>query len=85
MSALLPEYNGRYISHMRSEDRFLEEAIDELLHIGKTHDIPVQISHFKLARVSLWKKASEIIAKLDSARSRGIKVTEDIYPYEYWQ
>jgi N-acyl-D-amino-acid deacylase len=26
-----------------------------------------------------------VLAKLDAARARGIKVTADVYPYEYWQ
>jgi N-acyl-D-amino-acid deacylase len=85
LTSVLKSYKGRYISHMRSEDRHLETAIDELINIGKTHTIPVQISHFKLARVSLWQKADLILAKLDSARAAGIQVTADIYPYEYWQ
>ena len=85
LAAILSKYQRRYISHMRSEDRQLEAAIDELLNIGRQHKIPVQISHFKLARVSLWQKADRILAKLDSARAEGIEVTADIYPYEYWQ
>ncbi|MEM1249004.1 MAG: D-aminoacylase [Acidobacteriota bacterium] len=76
---------GRYISHMRSEDRDLENALDELLEIGRTTGIPVQISHFKLARKGLWGSAGEFLAKLDQARAEGVKVTADVYPYEYWQ
>jgi len=76
---------GRYISHIRSEDRWLIEAIDEIIEIGQAADIPVQISHIKLALTSLWGHAPEILAKLDAARSQGIDITADIYPYEYWQ
>jgi len=76
---------GRYISHVRSEDRWLVEAIDEIIEIGRVADIPVQVSHIKLAMASLWGRAPEILAKLDAARSEGIEITADIYPYEYWQ
>lgn len=76
---------GRYISHMRSEDRALEEAIEELLEVGRRTGIPVQISHFKLAMKSLWGQAPRILARLDQARTQGIDVTADFYPYEYWQ
>lgn len=76
---------GRYISHMRSEDRWLHEALDEIIEIGRETGMPVQISHFKLAMKSLWHTAPDIIAKLNSARAAGINITADVYPYEFWQ
>jgi N-acyl-D-amino-acid deacylase len=76
---------GRYISHVRSEDRWLEAALDEIIAIGRTARIPVQISHIKLAMTSLWGRAPEVLRKLDAARAEGVDVTADIYPYEYWQ
>lgn len=77
--------NGRYISHLRSEDRKLEDAIEEIILIGREAGIPVQISHMKLARKSLWGKVDQILKMLDDARSEGIEITADVYPYEYWQ
>jgi N-acyl-D-amino-acid deacylase len=76
---------GRYISHMRSEDRAFFEALEELLHIGRETGIPVQVSHMKLAMKSLWGRADEALALLDEARAEGIRVTADVYPYEFWQ
>ena len=48
---------GRYISHMRSEDRALREAIGEAIEIAERARLPVQISHFKLAARGLWGQA----------------------------
>lgn len=76
---------GRYISHVRSEDRWFEDAIDEIILIGRETGMPVQVSHIKLAMKRLWGSAAEVIAKLDAARAEGIDITADIYPYEYWQ
>ena len=76
---------GRYISHMRSEDRALHDAIDETIEIAERARLPVQISHFKLAARGLWGQAAEILARLDEARARGLDITADVYPYEYWQ
>ncbi|GAB5413524.1 MAG: D-aminoacylase [Congregibacter sp.] len=78
-------HGGRYISHMRSEDRFLWEAVDEILEIGRQSQMPVQISHMKLAAKSLWGDADKLLRILDAARADGIDVTADVYPYEYWQ
>jgi N-acyl-D-amino-acid deacylase len=76
---------GRYITHMRSEDRALRTAVEEALRIGEEARIPVQISHFKLAQRSLWGQAERFLSLLTDARSRGIDVTIDVYPYTYWQ
>lgn len=76
---------GRYISHMRSEDRYIWDAVDEIITIGRLTGMPVQISHMKLAAKNLWGKTDELIKKLDDARADGVDITADIYPYEYWQ
>jgi N-acyl-D-amino-acid deacylase len=85
LAKVAARFGGRYISHMRSEDVKLDAAIDELLNIGAQTCMPVQISHFKLAIRSRWGDAPQVLSKLDAARARGIDVTADIYPYEYWQ
>ncbi|MEM7502595.1 MAG: D-aminoacylase [Pseudomonadota bacterium] len=85
LAQLTAEEGGRYISHMRSEDRWLDTAVDELLHIGRVTKMPVHISHFKLAMKSLWGRADDFVQRLDAARREGINVTADVYPYEYWQ
>lgn len=84
LSKALPAYNGRYISHMRSEDRYFWDALNEIITIGKEAKIPVQISHFKLAMTNLWGKADSTIGILDKARADGVDITADIYPYAYW-
>ena len=76
---------GRYISHIRSEDRHLWEAIDEVIEIGRQTGMPVQVSHAKLAMVDWWGQAPKLLARLDKARSEGVRITADVYPYEYWQ
>jgi N-acyl-D-amino-acid deacylase len=76
---------GRYISHVRSEDRRFFEAIEEAIGIGRAAGIPVQISHLKLAMRSLWGQTDRLLATLDAARAEGVEVSVDVYPYEYWQ
>lgn len=79
------DMGGRYISHLRSEDRYFEKALDEIIEIGRVTGMPVQISHIKLAMKRLWGHAPEFLAQLDAAREDGIDISADIYPYEYWQ
>jgi N-acyl-D-amino-acid deacylase len=76
---------GRYMSHIRSEDRHFWQAIQELITIGREAKLPVHVSHIKLAMRSLWGQAPKLIEMLDRARADGVQVTADIYPYTYWQ
>jgi len=76
---------GRYISHVRSEDRWFWEAIDEIIEIGRKTEMPVQISHVKLALRRELGKADRLIEILDEARASGVDITADIYPYPYWE
>jgi N-acyl-D-amino-acid deacylase len=85
LAKLTAASGGRYISHVRSEDRWFEQALDEIIDIGRVTGMPVQVSHIKLAMKRLWGETPRIIAKLDAARADGVQITADIYPYEYWQ
>lgn len=79
------QMGGRYISHIRSEDRDFWPALDELLEIGRSNRMPVQVSHIKLAMKDKWNLADSAVRVLQRARAAGITVTADIYPYTYWQ
>lgn len=85
LAQVAADAGGRYISHVRSEDRWFEQALDEIIEIGRVTGMPVQVSHIKLAMKRLWGEAPRIIEKLDAARAGGVQITADIYPYEYWQ
>jgi len=76
---------GRYISHIRSEDRRFWAAVREAIHVGREARLPVQISHAKLAMRALWGQGPRFIALLDTARAGGVDVTADVYPYTMWQ
>jgi len=75
---------GRYISHIRSEDLNLEEALDEIIEIGRLAKIPVQLTHAKIAMRSKWGNSDKILRQLERARLEGINVTADVYPYTMW-
>jgi N-acyl-D-amino-acid deacylase len=75
------KYQGKYISHMRSEGNRLLEAIDELLRISKEAGIPAEIYHIKAAGQPNWNKADAMLAKIEDARKAGLKITADMYAY----
>ena len=75
------EYDGLYISHLRSEGDNWFESINELIRIAKEANIPAEIYHLKAAGKSNWYKLEGAIAKIDSARNAGLKITTDMYNY----
>jgi dihydroorotase/N-acyl-D-amino-acid deacylase len=74
-------YGGVYITHMRSEADQLLEAIDEALRIGREGGVAVEIYHLKAGGLRNWPKGAQAIAKIDSARTAGLDVQANMYPY----
>jgi N-acyl-D-amino-acid deacylase len=75
------EYDGMYISHMRSEGNKLLEALDELLGIARQARIPAEVYHLKAAGRQNWHKMDEVIARINAARAQGLRITADMYTY----
>lgn len=74
-------YQGKYISHMRSEGNRLIEAVEELLRIAREVEIPAEIYHLKAAGRENWPKMARVIALVEQARRAGLKITADMYTY----
>ena len=75
------EYNGLYISHMRSEGNRLLQSIDELMRIANETDIRAEIYHLKMSGKENWSKYDEVVRKIDSARTAGLSITTNMYTY----
>ena len=81
LSKVAAEYDGMYISHMRSEGNALLESIDELLTIAREAGIRSEIYHLKAAGEANWDKLDTAISKIESARTQGLEITADMYNY----
>lgn len=75
------EYDGTYISHIRSEGDDLLEATDELFTIAVEADIDAQIYHLKAAGTRNWDKLPLVLNKIDSLRAIGHNVSANMYTY----
>lgn len=84
LAQVAADAGGRYISHIRSEDIALDDAIDEIIQIGRVTKMPVQISHLKIALRNQWGQSPYLLARLERARAEGVNITADCYPYDYW-
>lgn len=76
------EYDGMYISHMRSEGNRLLESVNELIDIARASGAPAEIYHLKAAGVDNWPKIDTLIEKVEAARAEGLHITADMYTYE---
>ncbi len=84
LAQVAAEAGGRYMSHIRSEDIHLDEAIEEIIEIGRQTKMPVQISHLKIAKRDQWGQSTALLARLQRARAEGVNITADCYPYDFW-
>ncbi|HUY35387.1 MAG TPA: D-aminoacylase [Pirellulales bacterium] len=75
------EYDGLYISHIRSEGNRLLESVDELLEIAREAGIRAEIYHLKAAGKGNWSKHQQVIDKVEAARAAGLAITADMYTY----
>ncbi len=75
------KYQGKYISHMRSEGNRLLEAFDELARIAREANIPAEVYHIKAAGQKNWGKLDQLLARIEAARKEGLKITADMYTY----
>ena len=75
------KYGGMYISHILSECNSLLEAVDELIRIAREGGVAAEIYHLKAAGEHNWPKLDQVIARVESARTAGLKITADMYTY----
>jgi N-acyl-D-amino-acid deacylase len=78
---VVAHHDGLYISHVRSEGSRLLESLDELTWLAETTGVRAEVYHLKAAGQDNWPKMRGALDRIDQARTRGLQVTADIYPY----
>src|SRR5438128_4561822 len=81
MCKVAAKYQGKYISHMRSEGNHLLEALDELIRISREAGIPAEVYHIKAAGQPNWGKIDDLLTRIEGAQKKGLKITADMYTY----
>jgi N-acyl-D-amino-acid deacylase len=75
-------HGGVYTSHMRDEGIHEIDAINEAVNVGKEAGMPVEISHLKIDRRSVWGASDQSLALIERYRREGVDVVADQYPYD---
>ena len=78
---------GLYATHMRNEGAGLFDSLEESVATiraarhGGGDGSRLQVSHLKCGARAAWGRAAEAIGLLDAARTEGLDVAADQYPY----
>jgi len=81
LNKVVAQYQGMYISHIRSEGNGLLEALDELITIAREANVAAEVYHLKMAGSDNWHKFDAVVDKIEAARKTGLDITTDMYLY----
>jgi N-acyl-D-amino-acid deacylase len=81
LARVAARYGGIYASHIRNESDGLLEAVAEAIEIGEKAEIGVEIAHLKVEGYRNWENADRLVAMLDGAQARDVRLGCDQYPY----
>lgn len=81
LAAAAAESGGAYVTHLRSESNAVLAALDEALRVAQVTRAHTEIYHLKVAGSENWPLLDEVIARIEAARSRGLDVSANAYPY----
>jgi N-acyl-D-amino-acid deacylase len=90
LARVAAQYDGVFAIHMRDESGAiapsgtwaLVDSVKEAIAISERAGIPLQISHLKALAPFNGITPADIFPLIEEARSRGIDVTADQYPYD---
>jgi N-acyl-D-amino-acid deacylase len=81
LCSTLPEHDGLLATHIRGEGGSLIPSLEEVVWISKRSGCSLQVSHLKAAGKSNWGNVLHAMELLENARSEGLDVACDVYPY----
>jgi dihydroorotase/N-acyl-D-amino-acid deacylase len=81
LAKVAADSGGIYTSHLREEGLGLMDGVREAIEIGRQAGIPVVLTHHKAIGRPMWGASVRTLAMVDSARTQGVDVQMDQYPY----
>ncbi len=74
--------NGSFmVYHMRYEGEEILTGMNEVFRIARESRAACHISHFKARGSQAWGKSTKMVDAVEQARSNGLDITADQYPY----
>ena len=72
---------GIFSAHIRNEGLGVFQAVAEVIAVGERAQVPVDNIHLKIADEKYWGRMKEVVALIEAARSRGVDIQANVYPY----
>ena len=85
MAKATAPYGGVYASHIRDESDYtigVVAAVQEVITIAEQGGVTGVVTHMKALGPASWGLSQTLIANIEAARTRGVQVFADQYPYE---
>jgi N-acyl-D-amino-acid deacylase len=81
LCSMLAEHDGLLATHIRGEGGSLIPSLEEVVWVARRSGCSLQVSHLKAAGRSNWGHVLRAMELLEGARSEGLDVACDVYPY----
>ena len=81
LARVAAKYGGAYFTHQRSESNSIDDSLDEVFRIAYEARVRTQIWHLKTAYRPNFGKMPEVLRRIEHARSQGVDVAANQYPY----
>jgi len=85
MANVVKRYGGYYGVHVGSEGFDMMEELAKMFRVAREAQIPVHVYHLKMRAKANWGRIRQVIAQIDEARSEGLDITANQYPYTAMQ
>jgi N-acyl-D-amino-acid deacylase len=85
LARVAAEFGGVYTSHIRDEGNYsigVVAAVQEVIRIAEEARLVGIVSHMKALGPESWGLATAATMRIEEARTRGVQVFADQYPYE---
>lgn len=82
LAQIVAQENGYCAFHMRSEDDYLLEAIEEVIEVARRTNARVHICHLKADGKQNWGKARQGLELIRKAKQSGLQISVEQYPYD---
>jgi len=82
LARVLARHEALYATHSRAVAPDERAAVSEAIEIGRRTGVTVEFSHLAINRPERWGTGGELLALFDDARTEGIDIFFDVYPYD---
>ena len=84
LAEVASRYGGVYKSHIRDESTYsvgVVAAVDEVIEVAREAGLPGIVTHIKVLGPHVWGYSAALVHRIERARSQGVEVWADQYPY----